>query len=176
MGRLVSDKGADLALRAVKQINKVRPHDRPVTLTVIGDGPEKAPLMRLAAELQIETRINFTGILRGEVLVETLNRHRFLWIPSVWEEPFGNIALEGMACGCIPIASDGGGLPDAVGPGGTLFTRGDLESMVQTSIDLLNSPEKQDQLRQAAGDHLACHRPERIAKRYLEVIEEACAR
>ena len=51
-------------------------------------------------------------------MVEELNRHEIMVVPSRWNELFGVVALEGMACGCAMLVSDGGGLPDAVGYAG----------------------------------------------------------
>ncbi|MEI6946690.1 glycosyltransferase family 4 protein [Paraflavisolibacter sp. H34] len=175
LGRLVSDKGADLAVRALEQLKSSRESstgaDRPLSLTIIGDGPEREALESLTQELGLQDRIVFTGSLRGEELVACLNRHRYLLVPSLWEEPFGNVALEGMACGCLPIVSDGGGLEDAVGNAGIVFKRGSVPDLVASIESLLDNPEREKKLRQAAGDHLAMHHPDKVARKYLNVIE-----
>ena len=55
LGRLVSDKGADMAVALIAELN--RHHGTNHTLTIIGDGPEKTPLQRLARSLQIEDQV-----------------------------------------------------------------------------------------------------------------------
>lgn len=183
LGRLVSDKGVDLAIRLLHQLTSVDgirgslkiPSDD-TQLTIVGDGPERENLEALCHRLVISDRVNFTGNLTGDPLVKQLNRHRFLLVPSRWEEPFGNIVLEAMACGCIPIVSDGGGLPDAVGPAGKTFKRGDLNNFIDVTSDLMNDTDEQQRLRDAAENHLANHTPEHVAARYLEVIEQAVAK
>jgi glycosyltransferase involved in cell wall biosynthesis len=171
LGRLVSDKGADMAIQAIAELNTGR--DRRVALTIIGEGPEQKNLEALSKRLGVESEVVFTGRLEGSELGIELNRHRYLWAPSRWQEPFGNVALEGMACGCIPLVSDGGGFPDAVGEAGLVFKRGDLSDMVHQSRRLLENEELQRQLQNAAPAHLDQHRPRRVAERYLECLEEA---
>lgn len=173
LGRLVSDKGADLAIRTLRELSTGENRQGKLNLTIIGEGPERGALEQLAIDLELKNQVQFTGSLRGEALADCLNRHRFLWVPSRWEEPFGNVALEGMACGCIPIVSDGGGLPDAVGEAGMMFRRGDLDDMVDQSGRLLDDDALCIRLTEAAKSHLANHQADRVASRYLNVIEKA---
>lgn len=171
LGRLVSDKGADQAILAIHQL--IKKYNSKFTLTIIGDGPEKQELESLVIKLKLTHYISFKGTLRGQELTKCLNLHKIILVPSLWEEPFGNVALEGMACGCIPIVSDGGGLPEAVGRAGVTFERGNLDSLVNQIIKLISDSLLQDRLKQEAITHLANHRPETIAEQYLKIIEEA---
>ena len=102
LGRLVSDKGVDMLLRAFSTLQYSE-----WSLTIIGDGPEKNNLENLSSSLNITSSINFTGYLKGNSLIEELNRHEIMVVPSLWHEPFGVVALEGMACGCAMLVSDG---------------------------------------------------------------------
>lgn len=173
LGRLVSDKGADMAIMAIARLKKLlltKKPDKRINLTIVGEGPQRYFLQKLVKELNLEREVEFTGSLLGEELVNSLNQHRFILIPSVWEEPFGLIALEGMACGCIPIASNGGGLPEAVGPGGVLFQRGDIEDLVNNMLKLLEEPLLESKCRNAAPAHLAAHHSHIIAERYLNEL------
>ncbi|RZM24304.1 MAG: glycosyltransferase [Pedobacter sp.] len=121
----------------------------------------------------IKTSVYFTGALRGNALVEALNSHKYLIVPSVWKEPFGNVALEGLACGCLPIVANGGGLPDAVGDAGMVFERASLDSLVHTLKNLLQDPQLEASIRANAEEHLKNHDPEVVASKYLNVIHQA---
>jgi glycosyltransferase involved in cell wall biosynthesis len=176
VGRLVSDKGADLAIKAFHiLINKKKDQQfySNTTLTIIGDGPEKTRLQNLVYELKLDKQIVFKGSLHGPDLVKCLNLHRFILVPSIWEEPFGIVALEGMACGCIPIVSDGGGLPAAVGNAGLVFKSGDANSLASAIEQLLNDPQLEQTLRDAAPVHLENHKQGIISKQYLNVINNS---
>lgn len=176
LGRLVSDKGADHAIKAVKLLITTKPeinNENKITLTIIGSGPEQKNLLKLIQDLEMDNYVKLTGPLRGEDLAVCLNRHRFLLVPSLWEEPFGNVVLEAMACGCLPIVSDGGGLPDAIGNAGLKFPRGNIKAMVETIINVINNPNLEQQLKLAATAHLKLHEPSKVANQYLKVIESA---
>ena len=177
VGRLVSDKGAILAIQAIHHLLHQEPKEingTQYSLTIVGDGPERNNLERAVADLYLENHVHFTGSLSGEKLARCLNQHKYLLVPSVWEEPFGIVALEGMACGCIPIVSDGGGLPDAVGNAGLKFKRGDVDALVQSIQRLVNNSTLEKQLKEAANLHVAAHHPRVIAKKYLTIIESIC--
>jgi len=171
MGRLVPDKGADIALKALQQL--ISNGGQLFNLTIIGNGPEEGNLKTLVETLKLQDQVTFTGSLRGEELVQCLNQHKYLLVPSTWEEPFGNVALEGMACGCLPIVSEGGGLPDAVGNAGLIVQRGSVEALVQGIQKLLTDKDFEQQLRNAARAHLANHHPDVVSNRYLEVVLKA---
>ncbi|HEY1007820.1 MAG TPA: glycosyltransferase family 4 protein [Sphingobacteriaceae bacterium] len=171
LGRLVSDKGAEQCVHALYKFLKGNSREKePVTLTIVGDGPELPALKRLVSGLHLEKKVSFTGTLQGEELVACLNAHRFLLVPSLWEEPFGNVVLEGMACGCIPLVSDGGGLPEAVGQAGLLFRRGDLADLVRCMQSIYGDGDRREQLLSAARRHLRKHQPDEVTRQYLDRI------
>jgi len=177
LGRLVSDKGADLAIKALKKIisnaSEQGYEKALLTLSIVGDGPERHQLEDLVLQLGLKNRVKFTGSLNGEKLVSCLNKHRFILVPSLWEEPFGNVALEGMACGCVPIVSDGGGLPDAVGNAGITFKRGNINSLADAIANIITNPQLEDNLRSAASKHLTEHHPATVSEKYLNVIKSS---
>jgi glycogen(starch) synthase len=168
VGRLVSDKGVDLLLRAFSAL----PHDCGHTLTVAGAGPEEARLRAMAESLGVRERVDFTGPLCGEALALLLNAHRIAVVPSTWEEPFGIVALEAAACGCFVLGSDAGGLPEAIGPAGCLFRRGDVEDLKNHLLKLVRDDSALERFRTGARGHLEKHRTAVLSKKYLELIEE----
>jgi glycosyltransferase involved in cell wall biosynthesis len=176
LGRLVSDKGVQLAVQAIHELNAHTGNTEFLTpkpqLTIVGEGPERMALEQLVAKLRLQDQVLFTGSLKGEVLVECLNQHRFLLVPSLWEEPFGVVALEALACGCIPLVSDGGGLPEAVGDAGLTFKRGDVDALVACIRRVVGDPALEQRLLAAAPAHLAAHHSDIVARQYLAVFQE----
>jgi glycogen(starch) synthase len=172
LGRLVSDKGVDVALRAMALLKPagVKPH-----FTIIGDGPERTALAALAGELGITEQVTFTGIIPTAEVADTLNRHKILLVPSLWKEPFGLVAVEGIACGCVVIGSSGGGLPEAIGPCGITFPNGDVPMLARQIELLLTNSDRLQQLRAAAAEHVAKHNPTAVAQEYLRVFEAVMA-
>ena len=168
LGRLVSDKGVDLLLRSYAQLDRA---DWP--LSIIGTGPESERLKALAGELGISEDVSFLGPLQGEALVRALNQHELMVVPSQWREPFGVVALEGLACGCVLLASDGGGLPDAVGSAGLLFRRGDQADLANKLRELITNDDLRARLRSEAAGHLASFKEDVMCGQYLELLERA---
>jgi glycosyltransferase involved in cell wall biosynthesis len=175
LGRLVSDKGANFAIEAfAKIIEQYRPDEsQQFKLTLIGDGPENARLMKLTQTLAISDYVEFTGRLEGKELVDKLNEHKYLLVPSKTWEAFGNVVLEGMACGCLPIVSSTGGLPDAAGEAGVIFDVTKPDELTKVLLELLKNPIREAEIRRNSVLHLSNHTPERIGNKYLEVIYSA---
>lgn len=163
VGRLVRDKGVDLLLDALKTL--------PMRLTIVGRGPEESALRAQCERLGLGERVVFAGMKADAELAALLNRHRVIVIPSRWEEPFGLVALEGIACGCVAAGSRGGGLPDAIGACGVTFARNDPTDMARVLAELWRSDLKP--FRDAAPEHLARHSARTVAGEYLRVLEEA---
>lgn len=169
LGRLVSDKGCDLVLRALSILKTARICP---SFTVMGDGPELPALKQLTGELGLTDQVEFLGTVR-EGRGKIVARHKIMVVPSIWEEPFGVVALEGIAAGCVVVASQGGGLAEAVGPCGILFPNGNVAALASALRDLLTSPLLREELIAGRDRHLKHFQPEAVALRYLEVFASA---
>ncbi len=126
VGRLVSDKGANLLIESLKMVQEKIPECQ---LTIIGSGIEKEALQKQAKQLNLHNDIVFEGVVTGNSLVSLLNEHKVMVIPSVWDEPFGVVALEGLACGCAVVCADRGGLREALGNWGFYYKNNNSREM-----------------------------------------------
>jgi glycosyltransferase involved in cell wall biosynthesis len=167
VGRLVSDKGADLLLDAVARLahEGIQPG-----VTIVGDGPERKPLEQRAERLGLADQVVFAGMRSSNEIAALLNQHKLLVVPSRWAEPFGIVALEGIACGCVVVGSALGGLPEAIGPCGVTFANGDVDALATEIARLLRDEKQRDALRAASGPHLAQFTSARIAGVYLDAM------
>jgi glycosyltransferase involved in cell wall biosynthesis len=172
VGRLVSDKGVDVLLAALAALagEGLRPR-----LQVVGEGPERPRLAAQSAALGLGDQVSFAGTQTGEALVRTMNRHRVLVVPSRYDEPFGIVALEGIACGCLVVGSRGGGLADAIGDCGITFRNGDATDLARALREALARPAIDDEAGRRRREHLAAHASERVIDRYCEVLTGAIA-
>jgi glycosyltransferase involved in cell wall biosynthesis len=168
VGRLVPDKGVDLLLEAIRALARdgLRPG-----VTVVGTGPEEASLRALSSRLGLESQVVFAGQKKSEEVAALMRDHRVLAVPSRWREPFGMVALEGIASGCIVVGSCEGGLADAIGPGGLTFPNGDVSALATALACALRAPAPPNP--EAVARHLKRHRADQIVRRYLEIIEAA---
>jgi len=169
VGRLVSDKGVDLLLRALKllQNNNLFPD-----LTIIGSGLEEKNLRQLAAELALDRQVTFAGQKSGTALAAILNRHRIMVVPSRWPEPFGVVALEGIACGCVVTGSEKGGLKEAIGACGLTFENGNADALAMQLKRLLTEPDLESKLRQNTNEHLEKFRSDAVVAAYLRIMRK----
>lgn len=177
LGRLVSDKGGALAIHAFHQLissrySEYNSNSTPV-LTIVGDGPDREILTNQVAAYGLNKQVLFLGALSGPALVEQLNKHKYILVPSIWEEPFGLVVLEGMACGCIPIVANSGGLPEAVGDAGLIFQKGSIKDLVASMQQLIEDPLLCESLRTSAPTHLLKHKSDVVTAKYLAAIENS---
>ena len=115
-GRLVPKKGVDVLLHAIALLRQRVPA---VRLIVVGDGPERMALQRLADSLGVCAAVDFVGHLAQTDMERVLDAAWVQAVPSRWEEPFGLVAAEAMMRGTAVVASDSGGLAEQVVAGET---------------------------------------------------------
>lgn len=119
VGRLVFEKGFHLALDALAPITHRK---RNVRFVIAGSGSAEAQLKAQARTLGLAGYGSFIG-WAGDDLLHSLYRISDLCIvPSIYE-PFGLVALEAMASGCLCVVADTGGLREVVPPGDTVGLR-----------------------------------------------------
>jgi glycosyltransferase involved in cell wall biosynthesis len=169
LGRLVSDKGVNVLLDAVAELKRrgVVP-----SLTIIGEGPERPNIERQICNLELANQVAVLGQQRRDEVVNLLNRHKILVVPSIFDEGFGVVALEGIACGCVVVGSMSGGLPEAIGPCGEVFPKGDHLRLAEILAGLLENESVLERHRRGALEHLRTHRPDIVAAKYLEFFNE----
>ena len=172
VGRLIQAKGLHVLIEALTLLPRNAPR---IPVSVIGDGPEETAARDDVRRRGLEDQVHFLGPLRGRALVQALNRHRVMVVPSVWEEPFGIVALEGLACGLVPIVARSGGLPDAVGDAGVVVPKSDAAALASEIHWLYGDASRLRTLRARAAGHLERHTRGAIAERYLHVLAAAVA-
>jgi len=173
LGRLVSDKGAALLLEAMARLRADMLAPR---LLLIGSGPQEKRLRSRTERLGLSSQVVFAGSQSGHKLADLLNTARILVVPSLWPEPFGIVAIEAIACGCAVIGSEGGGLPEAIGPCGVTFPNGDAGALARRMAEILRDEQRLRAFAAAAPAHLARHTAGAVADAWLAVLTEAAAR
>ncbi|PQJ35064.1 hypothetical protein BSZ35_11080 [Salinibacter sp. 10B] len=165
VGRLVSEKRADLAIYVLSRLRK-RGFD--ITLTICGDGPERDALEQRVEEGGVRDAVKFTGWTEPADLAEYYRTSELLLVPSS-SETFGVAALEAIASGCPVVASETGGLPEAVGDCGLVVPPDDPEALTDAAERALLS-DVRTTLREAMPSHVDRHRISRIASDYLHLL------
>ena len=110
VGHLVARKRHADVLRALADLPEAR-------WDVVGDGPEREPLQRLAAELGVAGRVRFHGALPPAEAVAVAQRGGLFVLPSV-DEAFGVAYIEAMAAGVPAIGTRGEPGPEEIAAAG----------------------------------------------------------
>lgn len=100
VGRLMSQKGYDVLLRAIPLVRPLHPD---LHLTILGDGPDREALMALARELGITQCLTFAGY--SEQPLASVKSADLFVLASRYEG-FPNAALEALACGTPIVLTD----------------------------------------------------------------------
>ena len=172
VGRLVPYKGVDVLIRAMQGLD--------ARLAVVGDGPLRDTLGRLAADQGVADRVRFLGALPDDQVLSLYHACDVFVLPSVTRaEAFGMVQLEAMACG-KPVVSTSleSGVPwvNQHGESGLVVPPGNVEAL-RASLQLLIAD---DHRRTGLGEG-ARRRVEReftarrMAARTLEIYREITA-
>ncbi len=119
VGRLVYEKGFHLALDALAPVIKTLGN---VRFVVAGTGTAEAELRRQAWRLGLHRKGVFLGWCGDDMLHSLYRIAEVCIVPSIYE-PFGIVALEAMASGCLCVVADTGGLREVIPDDGTVGLR-----------------------------------------------------
>lgn len=108
VGRLAEEKGVDLLLRAVANVDRA-------TIDVVGDGPEEANLKHRAERLGLGHRARFHG--RRTDIADFYKQIDALVLPSRTIDPFGMVVAEAMAMGVPCLVTDACGIASCLTAG-----------------------------------------------------------
>ena len=146
IGRFVKNKGLDILIKSVGELvhkgYKIR-------LTLIGEGPEKNSLSALVGDLKLEHYVLFCPFVDYSKVPETISKYDLSILPSIQYglalEQFGRTVVESKACGVPVVASNLGGIPNALGKYGNLVEPGNQQALTEgiesylIDLDLYNS-------------------------------------
>ena len=134
IGRLATEKGVDLLLRAIADVDHV-------TLDIVGNGPEKHMLKKQTQRLGIEHRVRFLG--RTDDVAHVYRVIDALVLPSRTNDPFGLVVAEAMAMGVPCLVTDACGIAAHLdAQRDVIVVRGDDVDALVGGIQTLQDAEK----------------------------------
>lgn len=145
-GFLAPYKGPDILLSALPRILAAVPNTR---LIFAGRGIMRQDLENLSRKLGLEKNVLFVDYVKDELKSSYYKSADVFVLPSVMDtECFPLTILESMVCGTPVVASEIGGIPDAVinGRSGFLVPPGDEESLATAIVNILNDNEKREDM------------------------------
>jgi len=140
VGRMASVKGIPILLDAIKQLLPDHPD---LTLTVVGDGPERQDFEQRAKDLGIGKNVNFVGYQSQSEVRERLTETDVFVLPS-FAEGVPVVLMEAMAAGLPVVTTRIAGVAELVddGQSGSLVPPGDKHALIDAIDELLTDPDK----------------------------------
>jgi glycosyltransferase involved in cell wall biosynthesis len=165
LGRMSADKGAHRAIAVAMELGL------PLKLAGKKQDPKEERYFHELVEPHLVGDIEYLGEVTHGEKVELLQNARATLFPIEWEEPFGLVMIESMACGTPVIATRHGAVPEVIEDGRSGV-------IVDSYRDMPAALEKADAL-----DPLECRRyveeqfaPERMVQDYIQAYEAAVER
>jgi glycogen synthase len=134
--------------------NAVIAQEPKVKFVIVGGG-HRETFEKYARWAGLQNKVLFTGFMANRSLHQLYRVADVAVFPSLYE-PFGIVALEGMAAGAAVVTSDAGGLKEVVQHDvtGTLSFSGNAESLAWAILRVLRDPARAEKLKQAARERL----------------------
>jgi N-acetyl-alpha-D-glucosaminyl L-malate synthase BshA len=144
---------------------------RPATLVLVGDGPDRDAAEQEVDRLGVRRSVRFLG--KVDNVADVLRGADLFLLPSQ-SESFGLAALEAMACGVPVIATRTGGLPEVITDGVTGFLAevGDIATMTDRALTVLNDPALHARLRAAAAARALEFAADKVVPLYERLYED----
>ena len=176
VGRLNPEKGVHVLIEAMKILEKrgVQAVCR-IVGAVLAD-KDKTNLYKKKLFQSSPSCVRFEGRRSARKIGDEYRSADILCCPSVWQEPFGNVNIEAMACGIPVAASRVGGIPEIASEGGVILVEPNC------AVELADALQKlvEDKVLRAkvAAEGLSSFRRRftwaAIFKQYQEVTDDLC--
>jgi glycosyltransferase involved in cell wall biosynthesis len=151
-GRLLREKGVLDLVRALAQVPRT-------VLVLAGAGPERPRLERAAAALGVADRLRFAGPVAYHDVPRLYASADVLCLPSVptpyWQEQFGMVLVEALACGLPIVAADSGSIGEVLGDAAVLVPPYAPAALAEALAALRDDPERRRELAARGGQRAA---------------------
>jgi glycogen synthase len=162
-GRLIRQKGVHTLVDAA-----ARSRTPGLCVLLVGDGPERRSLERAIRWRGLGGRVRITGFVPHREIPAVLRHADLLCLPSHYEE-LGSVLVEGMQAGVPIVASETGGIPDAVGPAARLVAPGDAAALAVALDALLEDRAEAARLAALGAERARAWDWDCLARRVLDV-------
>lgn len=161
IGRIAPLKGTHIAIDVAKRTG--------IPLKIAGDvQPAYREYFERKVKPQIDGKlVEYIGLADLEIKNELLGNSMAMLFPIQWNEPFGLVMVEAMACGTPVLAMPGGSVPEVIRQGTSGYICRSVLELARRARDLNLDPFT---VRQYAEDNFSI---QRMARQYLRVYEDA---
>jgi len=171
IARLIPRKGVQYLIQAITDV--IKNTRREFEVEIVGDGPMREELVKLAEKLKVSHKLNFVGTVRYEHLAKHY-QSADIFVLSSLAEGMPLVVLEAMASGLPIIASKVQGIEDLVetGRNGYLFNPTDWRALARRLITVLNDGQRRIAMGQESIKLVQKYDWKNIAKAYLKIYRD----
>ena len=174
IGRLVLYKGLGVLIEALTGL----PEN--CRLRLVGSGPDKDELERIARDLEVADRVEFAPAVAATDVSDVLRDMDIFALPSLkqpnWKEQFGRVLIEAMGCGVPVVGSDSGEIPHVVGDAGVITPEGNVTALREALAALVGDPARRQALAERGRERVLAHyTQEQVARDIHGVYREMLA-
>ncbi len=168
--RLTAWKGVDGLIRVLPELPDLG-------LIVVGDGPARADLVRLAQRLGVDERVHFSGTVAKERVPAYLQASDLFVLNSTYEG-LPHVLLEAMAAGLPVIATNAGGSGEIVehGYNGLLIPPRDTGALQRALLRMMSSPAERTNMVRNGRDTLGKFNPQHMVEQTEAVLLSTAGR
>ena len=165
LGRISPEKGCDKAIEIAISTNT------PIKIAAKIDKADTDYFQEKIKHLFDHPLVNYIGEINEVQKGEFLGKAKALLFPINWNEPFGIVLIEAMACGTPVIAWNMGSVPEIIEDGKSGFVVDSMEQMI-SAVNKLSSIERTS-VRKAFEERFTARR---MATDYLKVYDDLISR
>ena len=177
LGRLDRNKGADIALAAVRRVAET---GIDILLDVVGSAwfsatpglPRDPWADEFVSDLSAAGAVHTPHVPRSQVTT-LLRAHDVVCVLSRWDDPFPLVVLEAMASGCAVVASSRGGIPEAAGGAAVLVPSDDPDSVATILGEWASQPAALAEAKRASVARAAVATWEKSARQFVDALRRA---
>jgi glycosyltransferase involved in cell wall biosynthesis len=168
VGNLWQHKRVELVIKALARLPKGR-------LQIVGEGPEKPKLRRLARDLGLDGRVMFRGRVHQDQL-EDIYARSSICVYTPEREPFGMVPLEAAAAARPVIATEGGGYSEVLNETCARFVPANPDKIAESIATVLGDPDLARRMGIAGREIAANHSWDRTATELFQLFSETVSR
>jgi glycosyltransferase involved in cell wall biosynthesis len=144
---IIPEKGVADLLHAARIVVSQNPKTH---FVLVGEGDDRARFTKQAEEMGLGDHVTWTGLVRDPFAEGVYDAADIVCQASRWNEAFGQVITEAMACGRPVVGTRVGGIPEVIADGksGFLVNRGDAEGLAQRILQLAADPELRNRMGQ----------------------------
>jgi len=174
IGRLAEKKGLEYLIKAMPEVLSKSPNTE---LIICGNGSLKKEMEQLVKEMDLEKFVRFTGYITSDEKIDYLILSDILLVPSIVAqsgdtEGLPVVILEGLSAGKPIIASNVGGISDAIkdGKNGFLVEQKNVKQIEDTVLELLDNEDSKEMFSKNALETSKKYDWEIIGGEYEKII------